>query len=466
MLAARGGLRSREAPSRRRRPPMMTAAETPASPPIVVHGISGRPGSALGAWLEEGPQLHGSFWPAVGPLERIVHHVSGPGHVLTRAAAGLPAGAAQPEAVAVRLRRERVTVRWGDPHVVDSVGELLRLCFERGRSSVEIARADPRLVPELQIGAWFQATWRGRLVRTLATGRIRSRAVALVPGPLALRTAADAAFWAGVRTEASDEEWARLARSSYVVLCYHRLAGEIKPGQEELDLAPSVFDRQQRLLRRLGFRPLSGGEILAFHERPDAVLRRRSYVVTADDGFLDCAIALQPHGADLPQLFVPTGAVGGTASWADDEPLAGWALLADLEDSGVAIGSHGVSHAVLPELDADRIRSELEDSRRELHARLRHPLEILAYPHGRYDPAVRAAALASGYRAAYTTDVGRNGAGTDPFCLRRIGVKAGDSHASFLWKVLTGELLPKRWERRRRRRLARASRRRARRPSA
>jgi hypothetical protein len=75
---------------------------------------------------------------------------------------------------------------------------------------------------------------------------------------------------------------------------------------------------------------------------------------------------------------------------------------------------------------------------------------MLAYPHGGHDELVRGAAATAGYRAAWTTEVGRNGAGTDPFCLRRVGIKARDSYASFLWKVISGELLPRRWEARRR----------------
>ena len=48
--------------------------------------------------------------------------------------------------------------------------------------------------------------------------------------------------------------------------------------------------------------------------------------------------------------------------------------------------------------------------------------------------------------------VGRNGAGTDRWCLRRVGVKAWDTQPAFLWKALTGENLPGPWERRLQRR--------------
>jgi hypothetical protein len=72
---------------------------------------------------------------------------------------------------------------------------------------------------------------------------------------------------------------------------------------------------------------------------------------------------------------------------------------------------------------------------------------VLAYPHGSHDERVRAAAMRAGYRAAFTTKTGRNGAGTDPYCLRRIGVKDWDGPLSVLWKTVTGEQVPPVWNR-------------------
>jgi peptidoglycan/xylan/chitin deacetylase (PgdA/CDA1 family) len=236
-----------------------------------------------------------------------------------------------------------------------------------------------------------------------------------------------------------------LTRSSYVALYYHRLAGEGKPGQERLDVPPEAFARQVRLLRLLRFRPVAPGDLAAFHAGELADLPPRSYVVTVDDGFRDCVEPLLRHAEVRPQLFVPTQEVGGRSWWAGDEPLASWEELEQLAAAGVAIGSHTRRHALLPELEESALADELEGSRHDLEARL-PSVPLLAYPHGRSDEASRAAAAAAGYQAAFTTDPGRNGAGTDPYRLRRIGVKAWDSRLSFLWKVATGELLPARWE--------------------
>jgi peptidoglycan/xylan/chitin deacetylase (PgdA/CDA1 family) len=393
------------------------------------------------------PEPPGSFQPLVGPLRGIVVHVSGPRELIAEAEHGLPAGAARPEAVAVRLRRSGVELAWGEPVDADDRRALIAHARERGRSSVELLRADPSLVTELEAGAWFNAAWRARLLRRLVARARAARLLARVPlGGLALRTAMDAAFWLGVRDVASQGEWRRLARSSYVVLCYHRLAGEMKPGQEAMDLPPRLFARQLHALRLLGFRPLEATEMARFHSDPSASLPARRYVITADDGFRDNLGPLSAAGG--AQLFVPTSEVGGSAWWMDGEPTAAWGELARLEREGVAIGSHSRSHVPLTELGEGEAREALRASRRELAERLERPLAMLAYPHGSHDAGVREAAIAAGFDGAYTTHTGRNGAGTDRYCLRRVEPKAHDGLAGFAWKVLTGELLPRRWEER------------------
>lgn len=393
------------------------------------------------------PEPPGSFQPLVGPLRRAVAHVSGPPELIAEAEHGLPAGAARPEAVAVRLRRTGVELAWGEPVSVGDRRALIAHARERGASSVELLRADPSLVTELEAGAWFNAAWRARLLRRLVVRARAARLAARVPlGGLALRTAIDGAFWSGVRHAAGQAEWRRLARSSYVVLCYHRLAGEMKPGQEAMDLPPRLFKRQLRMLRLLGFRPLEAAEMARFHSEPHAWLPRRRYVMTADDGFRDNLGPLSAAGG--AQLFVPTSEVGGSAWWMDGEPIAAWEELARLEREGVAIGSHSRTHVPLTELGDAELREGLSASRRELAERLERPLAMLAYPHGSHGTGVREAAIAAGFDGAYTTRNGRNGAGTDRYCLRRVEPKAHDGLAGFAWKVLTAELLPRPWEER------------------
>jgi peptidoglycan/xylan/chitin deacetylase (PgdA/CDA1 family) len=415
---------------------------------VLLHSATGPPGSLLARWFEGKPRPYGPLAPLVGPFSRPVVRLSGDDGVIREAASGLPEGAATAEAAAVRLRRSDTPLAWGPPDVVEDRSAFLRLCRERGNSSVELVRTDPSLLPELQLGAFFHAYWLRRVLR---------RAVCRLGGIDALghagllEAAADAAFWRGVRSAATRREWDRLARSSYVVFYYHRIGQRGEPGEERLDVHPRRFERHLRWLRLLGFRPLTPEELIRFHSDPEATLPRRSFVLTADDAFQDAVSELRRHASLHPVVFVNTACAGGRAWWAYDEPVATWEELRAFAEAGGIVSSHARGHPRLTDLDQEALENELAGSLRELEAQIPQAPPLLAYPHGLHDERVRAVGAAAGYRAAFTTEPGRNGAGTDPYCLRRLGLKDWDGSTALLWKLATGELLPWAWERRRRR---------------
>jgi peptidoglycan/xylan/chitin deacetylase (PgdA/CDA1 family) len=401
-----------------------------------VRVLGGAADDRLGRWLDRGDHLLGGLRPLVGPQPQIVVGVED-------GAATDGSTEAMAEAAAVRLRRtgaEPRTVPVRGP--VRTRGDLVALCRRRGRDSVLVWRTDPSLLPELQLGGWYIADWRGRLARGVGLAA-RVPAAWLPP-----RLAADLAFWRGVHEAATDREWRRLTTSSYVVLCYHRLQGEAVPGQERMDVAPSALRGHLRILRLLGWRALSPEALESFHADPGATLPRRRFVLTADDGFVEAVRELTPLTRHHPLLFAVTGSVGGTADWLAQAPLADWGSLGAFDRAGGTVGSHARRHVRLDTLDDREIEAELSESLAELRARLAPALPVLAYPHGAHDARVRAQARRVGYALAFTTRQGRNGAGTDRWCLRRVEPKIWDSRLAFLWKVLTGVSPPPRWERR------------------
>ncbi|HEY0317894.1 MAG TPA: polysaccharide deacetylase family protein [Solirubrobacterales bacterium] len=416
---------------------------------VTVRGISGPPGSRLAELLRDGLEPVVAFGGALRPLERVVAEVALPAADLESVSRDLPTGAAQPEAIAARLRASGAELRWEEPVAIGGVGSLLALCRDRGRSSLEIFRADSSLLPSLQLGAWFDAPWRTRTIRRLpGAASVFARVARLSPRLLA--AAADLAFWQGAREAATGAEWRRLTASSYVALVYHRFAGELKAGQERIDIAPRRFSRQLLALRLAGFRPLSQEQLLAFHSGAANELPRRRFAITVDDAIADSVAPLLRHAGCAPQLFVPTAQLGGSAHWIDGEPVAGWDDVRGLADAGVAIGSHTRHHQRLSELAIAELEDELAGSLAELRERLPSSSEVLAYPNGDHDENVCAAARAAGYRAAFTTEKGRNGAGTDPYCLRRVSVHGADGALAILWKTATGAGLPDAWLRLRR----------------
>ena len=146
-------------------------------------------------------------------------------------------------------------------------------------------------------------------------------------------------------------------------------------------------------------------------------------------------------------LYVPTGEVGGAAYRLDGEPVMSWSEIRSRAEAGVAIGAHARLHHRLSGLTESELVDQLDGSLHDLKENLDTTLEVLAYPYGDHDLACREAARIAGFRAAFTTEKGRNGAGTDRYCLRRVSVHAADGSLEVLWKVLTGEALPRSWER-------------------
>jgi peptidoglycan/xylan/chitin deacetylase (PgdA/CDA1 family) len=336
-----------------------------------------------------------------------------------------------------------------EPDELPDTASFIRLCHARGASSVNLIRADPSLLTELQLGSFFHAYWHRRVIRRAVCRAVPRGLLARSPGAL-FALAVDAAFWAGVRSVATPCEWERLTRSSYVVFYYHGVKDDVQREQAHLHIRPRRLERQLRWLRLFRFRPLTAERLLAFHSDPDATLPPRSFVLTADDGFRSVVEAFRRHGDLSPQVFVNTASVGGAALWAFDEPLADWVELREFQATGGVVAAHGRGHPSFPQLGQHELEAELSGAIAELEAHLGEVAPLLAYPYGYHDGRVRSAAAAAGYRAAFTTEPGRNGAGSDPYCLRRLGVLDWDGAPAFLWKAVTGELLPWFWERRRR----------------
>ena len=258
--------------------------------------------------------------------------MSAPSGLLAGTRDGLPGGQRQAEAVAVRLRRSGIALGWGAPVEVAGLEQLYELARRRGHSSVEVMRADPTLLHEMQIGSWFDVRWHATFVRRAAA--TVARAMSPFPpisgaGARLWQLGMDAAFWAGVRSAATGQEWRRLTQSSCTVLDHHRVAGDDKPGQER-----SISARPVRTSAACASPARVHGavfdQLLDFLADPNAVLAPRSYVVTADDGYVDCLLELRKHIVHRPQLFVPTAAVGRRAWWLDGEPVAGWEETAGL----------------------------------------------------------------------------------------------------------------------------------------
>jgi peptidoglycan/xylan/chitin deacetylase (PgdA/CDA1 family) len=113
--------------------------------------------------------------------------------------------------------------------------------------------------------------------------------------------------------------------------------------------------------------------------------------------------------------------------------------LAELAADGHEVGSHSMTHCMLPECDDRALAYEVSESRRELQARLAQPIGSFCYPNGDSDTRTANAVARAGYRRAVTTAWGHNGQEADRFQLRRYDMdsqRVRDSSGNFMPAVL------------------------------
>lgn len=179
------------------------------------------------------------------------------------------------------------------------------------------------------------------------------------------------------------------------------------------------------------------GELIAMPEH----FRGRTAVITFDDGYVDNLAAceeLQKRGMRA-SWFIVSGSIGGPPQWPEDGRPEGRLLsaaeLREMQENGMEIGSHTVSHLRLPELDDIRLMQELAGSKAELEDLLGHAVCSFAYPYGVWDARCADAAQAAGYRSACTTRTGWALRDGDPYRLRRLSIFNQDNLSSFVRKL-------------------------------
>jgi peptidoglycan/xylan/chitin deacetylase (PgdA/CDA1 family) len=121
--------------------------------------------------------------------------------------------------------------------------------------------------------------------------------------------------------------------------------------------------------------------------------------------------------------------LGGDAAAPDeDRDLLTWEEVRDLRDAGATIGSHADIHEPLTDRPPEEVRLALQESLATLTARLGQSSYAFCYPYGAWDSVAAESVRAAGFEAGFTTEPGRNRAGSDLYSLRRCLVGADDDN--------------------------------------
>lgn len=212
-------------------------------------------------------------------------------------------------------------------------------------------------------------------------------------------------------------DWSGYAPEAYAaepegvpVLMYHRITSTPLPSLARYATSPEKFRAQMLSLAENGYNTISVDALEAaiWDGTP---LPARAVAITFDDGYLDNLTEALPILKEFGQtatIFIPTAHVGLTSDWdrlyGGSAPLMTWDQLAEVRDAGLTLAAHGTIHRPLPALDPSALSEALAMSKDHLASRLSIKTRSIAYPYGMNDEAVQRAALAHGYRLAFTTE--------------------------------------------------------------
>ncbi|WP_435975239.1 polysaccharide deacetylase family protein [Streptomyces sp. Qhu_M48] len=187
------------------------------------------------------------------------------------------------------------------------------------------------------------------------------------------------------------------------MLLYHAVMEDPPAWIAEFTVSPREFASQLDAIVASGRTAMTVGTLVG-HLAAGTPLPPRPVVLTFDDGFADLvgptAEALASRG--LPSTaYLTTGAITpGRPCLLPPAPMMTLAQAPRLEQYGMEVGGHTVTHPQLDTLAPNALRRELRDSKVALEDVLGHGVRHLAYPHGYNSPAVRRAAAAAGYTSA------------------------------------------------------------------
>jgi hypothetical protein len=215
------------------------------------------------------------------------------------------------------------------------------------------------------------------------------------------------------------ERWALATRHSVAagsatarrgrILAYHSIG---TPEWGHNDVTPGDFERHLQMAVDDGWSFATPAEVIAEPDKPQLAL-------TFDDGLtsvLANALPVLRHHGIPATAFVVTGwADGQISDEAFRRVVLDWQGLSALQEGGVTLASHSLSHPDFGRLEAGEARRELEVSRERLHRVLGVETTEFAIPLGQsrnWTPVAGLTAAEAGYTTVYAQCVSTRPEGT------------------------------------------------------
>lgn len=195
--------------------------------------------------------------------------------------------------------------------------------------------------------------------------------------------------------------------------------------RKSLNTVPYLFEQQVKTLKDGGFTFITAKD-LADALDDKITLPQKSVILTFDDGYQDFYTDVLP----ILKKFKVRAVVYIVPNFLDKpNNLSMWQLEEIVQSGLVEIGAHTMDHSYLTGLPIEKVKYEIEQSKRYLEKSLGIKVTSFAYPYGAFDNTIIDMVKKAGFKSAVTIISGNLAQDTNRFFLSRIkpGGKVGQA---------------------------------------
>lgn len=192
------------------------------------------------------------------------------------------------------------------------------------------------------------------------------------------------------------------------------------------------FREQMEYIHNNGYKTLTLNELLITNSNTN----RKSVIITFDDGWVNNYTNAFPIIKEFhltATIFVITDFVG-------KPNYVSWDNLRRMNQEGLSVQSHTVTHRPLAYLDTAEMKLELRDSKKIIEDHLETVVDFLSAPHGMINQKVVNVARFLDYKAICTSEPGFSHSRGNPTVLNRINI-SGNYDISTFGKITAGNQL-------------------------
>jgi peptidoglycan/xylan/chitin deacetylase (PgdA/CDA1 family) len=169
----------------------------------------------------------------------------------------------------------------------------------------------------------------------------------------------------------------------------------------------------------------------------------RYVAVTFEDGYQNVVDNAVPEllKRRIPcTIFIVTDALGRVPNWIGYSPASGGPIineekLKSIPSDFVKIGSHTLTHPILPRLTEASARNEIVASRARLQDILKQEVDLLSFPYGAFNESIVQMSRQAGYRRVFTTLPYRAYRVPEEYVVGRVKADPEDSVWEFRLKI-------------------------------